>query len=467
VLQQKPPVLQPVLDLPEGRAPDVPFSARLYKGDSRVVLRGDIERPDLIVTDPPYGKNEGRSLKFGEMGNDKDPKLKVVYKVMELAIRLLKPGGQIYCFSSRVRPMDLKRAGGDLIEVIGALAWIKSESNQGKASVPFLSTWDYVAWGRRLPDYGSAEDIEELRNMEELRAVEDLHLAMHEFDQDEESLVFDCDPEEELREFEELQAQRREPGELLDYRRALARRGETEPEESKQLLYRDWLREVEKRIPALEPIDFATIGKAKPAVTRLLSERRADRVMRPSHLDYQKRDRVNHATPKPVALLKELIRVSSEPGDLVLDPFAGSGSTGVAAIRVGRRFLGIEKCNDDPQWYIRTAKERLTAAECGPIEEVLAEDVRHFLDSEGLEPSAGHLTSKEIDAFKKKVAAADRDALPAIVRSMGSLIKARNSEASLGVDPDGDPDPGLAEWLDSSPVPLTRRRKRKQRRRKG
>ena len=49
-----------------------------------------------------------------------------------------------------------------------------------------------------------------------------------------------------------------------------------------------------------------------------------------------------HPTQKPVALIDRCLRASTHPGDLVLDPFAGAGSTGVAALRLGRRFVGIE-----------------------------------------------------------------------------------------------------------------------------
>ena len=53
-----------------------------------------------------------------------------------------------------------------------------------------------------------------------------------------------------------------------------------------------------------------------------------------------------HATQKPVPLMEYLIRTFSNPGDLVLDSTMGSGSTGIAAINTGRRFIGIEKDHD-------------------------------------------------------------------------------------------------------------------------
>ncbi len=62
-----------------------------------------------------------------------------------------------------------------------------------------------------------------------------------------------------------------------------------------------------------------------------------------------------HPTQKPEALLHRILIASSKPGDVVLDPFFGTGTTGAVAKRLGRRFIGIER---DPD-YARAAEERI------------------------------------------------------------------------------------------------------------
>ena len=63
-----------------------------------------------------------------------------------------------------------------------------------------------------------------------------------------------------------------------------------------------------------------------------------------------------HPTEKPVGIVRTLIEKSTEPGQLVLDPFVGSGTTGVACKEGGRAFVGIEQ---DPQ-YVAVAEGRLS-----------------------------------------------------------------------------------------------------------
>jgi site-specific DNA-methyltransferase (adenine-specific) len=71
-----------------------------------------------------------------------------------------------------------------------------------------------------------------------------------------------------------------------------------------------------------------------------------------------------HPTQKPTALIARCLRATTDSGDLVLDPFAGSGSTGVAALRLGRLFVGCEQ----DKTYAQLAASRLTDAVGGDLE---------------------------------------------------------------------------------------------------
>ena len=62
-----------------------------------------------------------------------------------------------------------------------------------------------------------------------------------------------------------------------------------------------------------------------------------------------------HPTQKPEALLHRVILSSSKPGDVILDPFFGTGTTGAMAKKLGRRFIGIERETD----YVKVAEARI------------------------------------------------------------------------------------------------------------
>ncbi len=66
-----------------------------------------------------------------------------------------------------------------------------------------------------------------------------------------------------------------------------------------------------------------------------------------------------HPAEKPVSLMKWLTEISTEAGQVVFDPFLGSGTTGEAAIQLGRKFVGIES---DPYWFAKGHKRILDAA---------------------------------------------------------------------------------------------------------
>jgi DNA modification methylase len=112
--------------------------------------------------------------------------------------------------------------------------------------------------------------------------------------------------------------------------------------------------------PMHEPINFV-VSKHRHAGQAGTTTNVAARLRKGSVLSYNRPTgrKVRHPSEKPVGLLADLIESSSRVGELVLDPCAGSGSTGVAAILRGRRALLIEV----DESYARLAVERLREAE--------------------------------------------------------------------------------------------------------
>ena len=87
----------------------------------------------------------------------------------------------------------------------------------------------------------------------------------------------------------------------------------------------------------------ANLGRQMKSVWRMKAPHRAEK------------RHGRHPTQKPFELIERCLLASTNPGDLVLDPFLGSGTTGVAAARLGRKFVGIEM----NAAFLETARKRV------------------------------------------------------------------------------------------------------------
>jgi site-specific DNA-methyltransferase (adenine-specific) len=98
-----------------------------------------------------------------------------------------------------------------------------------------------------------------------------------------------------------------------------------------------WLfdRDAIERVPYLAP---GLVGPEKAARGKLPTDVWWLTIVPPGSAE-----RTGYPTQKPVRLLERIVAASSRPGDLVLDPYAGSGTTGVAAARLGRRWLLVDR----------------------------------------------------------------------------------------------------------------------------
>ena len=92
------------------------------------------------------------------------------------------------------------------------------------------------------------------------------------------------------------------------------------------------------RIPYMAP---GLVGKEKAARGKTPTDVWWHTIVSPNG-----KEKTGYATQKPLGILERIVKVHSRPGDLVLDFFAGSGTTGEAAARNGRRFLLVDNSRD-------------------------------------------------------------------------------------------------------------------------
>jgi len=91
-----------------------------------------------------------------------------------------------------------------------------------------------------------------------------------------------------------------------------------------------------------------------------------------------KDEKVDHPTPKPSELFIWCLEKFSNPGDLILDPYVGSGTTCVAAKMLGRNYIGI----DISEEYCQIARDRIKAVETGvPVKEARKGQMGLFAES--------------------------------------------------------------------------------------
>ena len=104
--------------------------------------------------------------------------------------------------------------------------------------------------------------------------------------------------------------------------------------------------------PSFSFESFFVVGKVRPVGGD-------DWINKSSPRQYRDWDGTGHPHQKPVVVMRRAIELATNPGALILDPFCGSGTTGVACMQTGRNFIGIEI---DPG-YADIARERIAKAE--------------------------------------------------------------------------------------------------------
>ena len=131
-------------------------------------------------------------------------------------------------------------------------------------------------------------------------------------------------------------------------------------------------------------------------------------VFRVDHLNSQSKENVGYPTQKPLALYKRIIEASSNPGDIVLDPFAGCATTCVAAEQLGRQWIGIDIREEAEEVIFERLQNEVSASMAwNDIVRVLTDALERTDDGEPVAPELV-VTSQKKNAPKIPVSEARR-----------------------------------------------------------
>jgi adenine-specific DNA-methyltransferase len=311
--------------------------AEIMLGDCLDVLRTlPACSVDAVVTDPPYYRVKDED--WDRQWDNPGAFLAWLDQVAEQWQRVLKPNGSLYCFASPQMAARVEVLLGERFQVLNSLVWLKPSGRHDGACKEDLRAYfpaterivfaeQFGADGSALHGSGWANQCAELRagvfeplrqyllqerdragitNRQVDECLGTSGMAGHYFGASQWALptedayaklriLFNDGPGREhlRREYEDLRR------EYEDLRRPF---------------------NVTRFDPFTDVWSFATV-KPRPG---------------------------KHPCEKPQSLLRHIINSSTRPGDVVLDSFAGSGSTGQACLALGREFIGIERC---PHWH--------------------------------------------------------------------------------------------------------------------
>jgi site-specific DNA-methyltransferase (adenine-specific) len=318
----------------------------------------DAASVDAVITDPPYGIN-ANNMRWdrpstldparapGRRAGSADPA--AAFQAFSAqwsaeALRVLKPGGHLAAFAAprtfHLLARGLEEAGFELRDV---LMWIQGQGYPATQVLPgglgtgLKPAWEPIVLARR-PLEGSIE-----RNLAEhgtgAMNIDACRVAL---------APQDC------------------PGEVRTHKRIAANEKGRWPA---NLLLSHGRRCTSSRCERDCPIEllgerhrFFYTAKAPRRERDAGCEQLPRRVVQTFKIGAKNEQLCNanpvaniHPTVKPIELMRWLVRLLTPPGGLVLDPFAGSGSTGAAVVLEGARFFGIERERD----YVPIARARI------------------------------------------------------------------------------------------------------------
>ena len=289
----------------------------LYHGDSLEILPTLDVQADALLTDPPYFKVKNED--WDRQWSKPDEFLRWIGSFLDAAKPLLAPHASVWVFASPQLATDIEITVRDRFRVLNSIRWTKAAGWHQKADMKkarsFLTPWEAIIFAEQYADqYGDAAKALH----REVYAPFGRYLQT---------------------EWERAGWKSGALGKALGRDSALPTRwaeGNSLPNPSDYQKMRDLLNQAPGDYLRREYEDLRR--PFTPTERRLATDIWDFAPVRP----YPGK----HPCEKPAPLLRHMIETSTRPGALILDPFAGSGSTLEVAAATGRRAIGIEKSEE-------------------------------------------------------------------------------------------------------------------------
>ena len=318
--------------------------ATLYHGDSLEILPTLDVQADALLTDPPYFKvkNEDWDRQWAKP----DEFLRWIGSFLDAAKPLLAPHASVWVFASPQLTTDIEITVRDRFRVLNSIRWVKEAGWHQKAALQdarrFLTPWEGVVFAEHRADEWASIDYERRKSVYKrageilVQARANAGLTRSDVAPHLLSLYRNIDTAKAMLSDWEIGKTNVSPG----------------AHAVMSSLYGPSLPDYEFFVREYEDLrrEYEDLRRPFAIADRALS---TDLWNFPTVKPYPGK----HPCEKPAPLLRHMIETSTRPGALILDPFAGSGSTLEVAAATGRRAIGIEKSEE----YCEKIAHRLTS----------------------------------------------------------------------------------------------------------
>lgn len=296
----------------------------------------DADSVDAIITDPPYFKVKGEA--WDNQWNTPEKFIEWIGDLSEQWQRILKPNGCVYVFASPKMSARVEVKMSERFEILQNLVWFKDSPGMGaKQEKEALRNWwpgsERIVYAQHkggdiANGYTGRSDDARGRIMEPLRAYLDGERIRAGFDREACDRV--CENRMSGHYFSAVQWHLPTEANYLKLRAAF---GAGYLERDHAELWKEY-----ERLRDQYDAERATFEHLRRPFNVTPEDQYTDVWKFRSVQAYEGK----HVCEKPLALMEHVILSSTRPGDVVFDGFTGSGSTGVAAVLNGRRFIGCE-----------------------------------------------------------------------------------------------------------------------------